>query len=75
MGLSQGSAENGKVLAENAHLATVDGPVTRNDAIPRIFRVSKRSLAGLELVKFLKRTFIKQKVNAFPGAELVFLML
>ena len=73
MGLRQGAAEHGEVLAEHEHQATVDAAVAGDDAIAGDFLIGHAEVAVAvldELVPLLETAFVKQQADALPSGQL-----
>jgi hypothetical protein len=62
VGFSQGTAEDGKVLAEDADLSAVDRTVATENAVAEILSIPAQmsAAAGLESVELLERALVEQ---------------
>ena len=78
MGLRQGAAKHGEVLAVHEHQPAVDAAVAGDDTIAGDLLIGHAEVAVAvldELVPFLEATFIEHQADALPGGQLALGML
>ena len=71
--LAEAAAEYGRVLAEDADVAAVDGAVAGDDAIAQravLVETEVRAAVFGQRVEFDERPLVQQRVDALPGGEL-----
>ena len=71
MGQGEGASEHGKILGKHEDLPSVDQAMAGNDPVARnFFRIHAEihAAVGFETVHFDEAAWVKQPVDAFPGA-------
>ena len=71
MRLAQATTDDGEVLAEHEHLATVDVTVTGDDAIAEVtpFLAETAAPAALEHVELLEGAGVQEQAEPLPGGQ------
>ena len=77
VGLPQGAADDGEILAEDEHLAAVDGAVAGDHPVTRVALVLVRepAAADLEDVELLERALVQQQFDALARGQLALAVL
>jgi hypothetical protein len=75
--LSQGSADDGKILAEHENFAAVDGAVAGDHTVAGITALTSQGAAParLEYIELLEGSLVQKQIDPLPGAEFALAVL